>query len=468
MTNAARFTRAVEGFFVRWRPYLGYLHFAFFIYFLILMFLPLFTDEAVMGDTPFSNFALFSNYIMWGLWFPLVLLSVVFTGRSWCGLLCPMGAASEWASARGLKRSTPWWLRSEWTPHVSFLIITVLGQTIGVREHPEGLAIVFGTTLGCAILFGFLYGNSALHHGKRAWCRHTCPIGLLLGLFSRMGIVQFTPKRKVINIARYTERGVCPTMININGKDESRHCIECFKCVYPDKPTAGLTLEFRKPGIEIEKIRQHNPNIMEVMFFFIGIGTALGGFLWLFLEQYQVMRQVFGETMLSWGWTWIGEPAPGWLVSAHPQRGEVFNWLDFICIWIYMVGWALGTCVVLSLTTLASAFLAGEAKADGTLYSRYLELGYQYAPVCLVSLVIGLGSKLFPPFDVFGPNAPDIAKEVLFSIGFVWSIWLGWKLLAEQGLPPAKRLLPLFPGVLGSVIAGISWWVAIFGPLVIE
>ena len=132
MTNAARFTRAVEGFFVRWRPYLGYLHFAFFIYFLILMFLPLFTDEAVMGDTPFSNFALFSNYIMWGLWFPLVLLSVVFTGRSWCGLLCPMGAASEWASARGLKRSTPWWLRSEWTPHVSFLIITVLGQTIGV------------------------------------------------------------------------------------------------------------------------------------------------------------------------------------------------------------------------------------------------------------------------------------------------------------------------------------------------
>ena len=108
MTNAARFTRAVEGFFVRWRPYLGYLHFAFFIYFLILMFLPLFTDEAVMGDTPFSNFALFSNYIMWGLWFPLVLLSVVFTGRSWCGLLCPMGAASEWASARGLKRSTPW------------------------------------------------------------------------------------------------------------------------------------------------------------------------------------------------------------------------------------------------------------------------------------------------------------------------------------------------------------------------
>ena len=95
MTTATRLAGAIEVFFVRFRHYLGYLHIAFFFYFLALLFLPLFTDEAAMGDTPLSNFAVFSNYILWGLWFPLVLLSVVFTGRSWCGLLCPMGAASE-------------------------------------------------------------------------------------------------------------------------------------------------------------------------------------------------------------------------------------------------------------------------------------------------------------------------------------------------------------------------------------
>jgi polyferredoxin len=468
LIHATRAADAIEAFLTRWRPYIGYLHLVFFAYFMALLFLPLFTAEARLGDTPLSNFALFSNYVMWGLWFPLVLLSVVFTGRSWCGLACPMGAASEWASTAGLKKSIPWWLRSEWTPHVSFLIITILGQTIGVREHREGMAIVFGGTLLCAIVFGYLYGNAEAHHGKRAWCRHTCPIGLLLGLFSRMGIVQFTPKRRAAHLPRYTERGVCPTMININRKDESRHCIECFKCVYPDKPTAGLKLEFRKPGIEIEKIRAHNPNIMEVMFFFIGIGTALGGFLWLFLEQYQRLRTAAGEWALDHGWTWIVQPAPGWLVSSHPQRGEVFYWLDFFCISGYMLSWALAACAVFTLTTFAASFLAGEEGADGSFYSRFLELGYQYAPVCLVSLVISLGSKLFPPFDVLGPAAPDIAKEALFSIGFVWSIYLGWRLLAEQGLPPRKRLLPMFPGALGSVLAGISWWVAIFGPIVVE
>lgn len=465
MFNAAALVAPVEAFFVRIRPYLFYVHLVFFVFFMVLLFAPLAVDEAVLGDSPLTHLALFSNYIMWGLWFPLVLLSVLFTGRSWCGLLCPMGAASEWASKAGLKKSIPWWLRSEWTPHVSFLIITILGQTIGVREHPEAVAIVFGGTLSCGIIFGFFYGNSAMHHGKRAWCRHTCPIGLLLGLFSRMSIVQFTPKRPVINIARYTERGICPTMININAKDESRHCIECFKCVYPDKPTAGLRLELRKPGAEIENIRQHNPNIMEVMFFFIGIGTALGGFLWLFLEHYQNLRQNFGEWALARGWLWIGEVGPSWLVSVHPERGEVFYWLDFLMISGYMLAWAIGTSIVLSLTTLASAFLAGEAKATGTFYARFLELGYQYAPVCLVSLVIGLGSKLFPPLAVFGPNAPDLAKELLFSLSFLWSIYLGWQILGKQGLAPGKRLLPLFPGVVGSVVVGISWWVAIFGAI---
>lgn len=196
-----------------------------------------------------------------------------------------------------MQRPVPAWLRWEGTPHVSFFIITVLGQTIGVREHPQGVAVVFGGTFACAVLFGILYAR-----GKRAWCRHACPIGLLLGLFSRLGIVQFAPKRQVAGIVRYTERGICPTLIDINRKDESRHCIECFKCVYPDSG-GGLKMTFRNPGLEIEKIREHNPNVMEVAFFFIGIGTALGGFLWLSLESYQNLRESVGIWALDHGQT---------------------------------------------------------------------------------------------------------------------------------------------------------------------
>ncbi|CAH2602649.1 4Fe-4S binding protein [Rhodovastum atsumiense] len=432
--------------------------FIFLIVFVSIIFVPPFLGEPALEDTRYTHWGLFANYLLWSLWFPLVLISVVFTGRSWCGIFCPMGASSEWASRYGLHRPIPSWMRWEGTPHVSFLIITILGQTTGVREHPESVMLLFGGMFACAVLFGVLFAQ-----GKRAWCRHTCPVGLLLGLFSRLGVVQFWPKRRAPGENRYAERGMCPTMIDINRKDESRHCIECFKCVHPESG-GGQKMSFRRPGMEIEQIRHYNPNVMEVAFFFIGIGTALGGFLWLVLESYQEMRQNLGVWALSHGHSWIGGTGPSWLMSVHPERGEVFNWLDFILISGYMLVWAGGTAVVLGLATLASAYLAGSKAATGTLYQRFLELGYQYAPVCLVSLIIGLGYNLFLPLGYFGDSAPDIAKEVLLAMGLLWSVHLGNRILAEQNVRGFRRVMALLPGIAGSAATGFAWWIAIFGP----
>ncbi|MCK5876289.1 MAG: 4Fe-4S binding protein, partial [Candidatus Marithrix sp.] len=173
----AKLANKIEYFFFRYRFILNIVHVIMFFVFLALLFLPLFLSEPPEdGATPLSHFTLFVNYAMWGLWFPLVFISVIFTGRSWCGLFCPMGAASEWANKIGFQRQIPAWIRWEGTPIISFLIITILGQTVGVRDHPEAIAEVFGGTLFIAIIIGFIYGRN-----KRAWCRHMCPIGLLLG-----------------------------------------------------------------------------------------------------------------------------------------------------------------------------------------------------------------------------------------------------------------------------------------------
>ena len=133
-----------------------------------------------------------ARFLIWTLWFPLVFLSVLVTGRSWCGVLCPMGAASEWMNGIGLKRPVPAWLRWEGTPIASFLIVTILGQTVGVRDYPSAILEVFGLTLLAALAVGYFYGQG---QRKRAWCRHACPIGLLLGVFSRLGPVDLVPKR---------------------------------------------------------------------------------------------------------------------------------------------------------------------------------------------------------------------------------------------------------------------------------
>jgi polyferredoxin len=438
---------------------MAWLHVLMFGVFLALILVPAFLPDPAEDATPVSDFTTFANYAMWGLWFPLVFVSVIFTGRSWCGLLCPMGAASEWANSWGLKRAIPRWVRWEGTPIVSFLIITVLGQTVGVRDHPEAIAEVFGGTLAAAILLGFTIGRN-----KRAWCRHMCPIGLLLGVFSRLGAVQFAPKWKMPGRDAYTEKGVCPTMIDINRKEESRHCIECFRCVTPGSKH-GLLLRLRRPGEEIEEIRRHHPNRAEIWFLFLGTGVAVGGFLWLVLPMYQDLRQAIGEWFIGQGWYWIGYPGPSWLMAVHPERREVLVWLDFFMIVGFMAACMGLLTAVLSFTTWTSAWLAGRLGADGDLRTRFVELGYQYAPVAMVSLVLGLGAELFELLKLTPLQTSDIGyiKGTLFLLGLVWSIHLGNRILVRQGLLRLPRLIPLGPGVAGSMVVGALWWPAIFG-----
>lgn len=446
-----------EAFFVRHRNKLLWVHVTTFVFFLAIILLPLYLPEAGEDATPLNSFTQFANFAMWGLWFPLLFLSVIFSGRSWCGLFCPMGATSEWANINGLQQTIPAWVRWEGTPIISFLIITVIGQTVGVRDHPEAMAEIFGGTLVAAILFGFVYGRK-----KRAWCRHMCPIGLLLGVFSRIGIVQFAPKRPRAGGDRYTEKTVCPTMIDISRKEESRHCIECFRCVQPEA-RGGLFLRLRHPGEEIEQIRKHHPNIFEVWFLFMGTGIALGGFLWLVLPQYQMLRRKMGEWMIENGWFWIGESGPWWLMSVHPERREIFNWLDFFSIVGFMLGCMVITTLILAATTASAAWLSGRLGGDTTFNKRFVELGYQYSPVAMVSLVIGLGATLFEPLSAIHVDMPHTTKLILFIASILWSLRLSEHILSHQGITPSKRWIAHIPGLTGSLVVGTAWWPGIFG-----
>lgn len=450
---------AVEGFFVRYRHLLIWVHLAAFVVFVVVITLPLFLSEAPETATPLTHFTTFANYLIWGLWFPLVFLSVIFTGRSWCGLFCPMGAGTEWANKVGLRRAIPGWLRWEGTPAVSFILTTVWGQTVGVRDHPEAAALVFGGTMLAALIIGFLYGRK-----KRAWCRHLCPIGRLLGLYSRLGAIQFAPQVKRPGRDAYSEKGACPTMIDLVGKNESRHCIECFRCVNP-AAKGSVRMEFRRPGVEIENIRENRANPAEAWFLFLDTGVALGAFLWLVLPKYQAMRQAVGTWSLEHGWLWLLEPGPSWLVSVHPQRGEVFLWLDFFTISSFMVFWMVAVAVLLASTTAAAAYLSGRVGGDGRFRRRFSELGYQYAPVAMISLIIGLGALLFDPIKhtALGHGGVQVVKGGLFVLGVAWSVWLSQKILARQGVPAKKRWLPILPGIAGSLVIGACWWPAIFG-----
>jgi len=81
----------------------------------------------------------------------------------------------------------------------------------------------------------------------------------------------------------------------------------------------------------------------------------------------------------------------------------------------------------------------------------------------MVSLLLGLGSTLFQALGAVGIDAAALAelKGALLFGGVVWSGYIGFKLLARQGVPLRRRLFPLFPGVVGSLAVAAVWYPAI-------
>jgi len=455
----SRLAPKIEAWFYQHKNKLVFVHAFMFIFFMIMTIVPLFTTFPDVNANIGNNLRLASTFLFWGVWFPLVFTSVIFAGRLWCGVLCPMGAASEWANKIGFKKPVPAWLRWEGTPILSFLLVTILGQTVDVRDVNTAMLEIFGGTLVLALIIGLLFGRQ-----KRAWCRHACPIGLLLGVFSRLGIVQLAPKIPHPGADRYAERGVCPTMIDINHKAESRHCIECFRCVKPSSP-GGLFLRFRPAGEEIVKIRQFNPSLAEIVFMFMATGIALGGFLWLILPEYQVIRQHIGDWFINQGWYWIGNTGPAWLMSVHPSQNQSYNWLDFMMITGFMLAYMLLSVVILSIATALSSWLAGRFAGDTTFKQRFLELGYQFTPVAMISIILGLGDQLFKQIGTWGvpPTWLAYGKMALFVAAIVWSIGLGYRILQNQGVNIKGRMLALIPGIGGSLLIAYAWWPALFG-----
>jgi hypothetical protein len=297
--------------------------------------------------------------------------------------------------------------------------------------------------------------------GKRAWCRHLCPIGLLLGIFSRLGLAQMTPRQRRRDGDAYSPKGVCPTFIDLARKRESRHCIACMRCSTPGAK-GGLALEIRLPGREIEAIRQHNANPVEVWFLFLGTGMALGGFLWLVLPQFQILRQGLGEWAIAHDWLWLVEPGPAWLMSVHPERREVFLWLDFFAITGFMSACTLAIAGLLALAAGLAALTGGMLGGDGGFTQRFSEIGYQQAPAALVSLLIGLGGIAFTPLAAF-PGGVAVGKGIFLAIGLAWSLRLGWQILARQEVRSKWRIIPLLPGALASLTLVAIWSLVIIG-----
>ena len=204
-----------------------------------------------------------AGFIFW----MLVFASALLLGRAFCGWFCWFGGYQElvaWGIGDRLKIKMP--------RHVLLYLGAIPFVSLGLKVYYTwlvnwlvGVPASFsfnlanvepwgGQQTGISILITLvLYGPVLMVvFGRRAWCRHLCPIGALLRVFSK---VRPSTVRLVNDdcIGCGVCNRVCDMEIDVMGELKahsevrSTNCIACFKCT-DECPKGAIAYTFRRPA----------------------------------------------------------------------------------------------------------------------------------------------------------------------------------------------------------------------------
>ncbi|MCY1508634.1 4Fe-4S binding domain protein [compost metagenome] len=412
-------------------------------------FLPLPDSQARM----LSDLTLLAQFVFWGLWWPFVLLSVVLFGRLWCGLLCPEGALSEWASRRGRGRGAPRWMRWGGWPTAGFLLTTLYGQLISVYDYARAALLILGGSTLAAMLVGYLYGR-----GKRVWCRYLCPVSGVFALLAKLAPMHFRvdEARWQANPPPHLPPPNCAPLLDIRRMRGASACHACGRC---SGQRDAVRLIARSGSEEIVRFGNTPDNRWEVRLLLYGvIGLAIGAFQWTLSPWFIALKQGMAEWLAARDQLWpLQADAPWWLLTHYPQANDAFTWLDGLAVCLYLGGSALLLGGALHLLLLAGGALAGRRRD----FVRHLALSL--VPTGAAGLFLGLSATTVKLLRLEGLPLPwvDAARVVLLALAAGWSLWLGWRICAA--LPPRRRLTPMSALLLGNALIGYCWWLQFWG-----
>lgn len=189
--------------------------------------------------------------LTWTIWWAGIIFTFLLVGRLWC-LMCPFGALNEWASrAVKPKRRFPRTLRNLWLANLMFILLTWADEQLGVVRSPavtSWLVIFFAAT---AIVTGLFYL-------RRSFCRHLCPIGGLISIYSMTSPLELRAESqqrckacRTKDCYQGNEQGHgCPMFEFPQIMDRNNYCNLCGECI-KTCPEDNITLRLRPFSADI-------------------------------------------------------------------------------------------------------------------------------------------------------------------------------------------------------------------------
>ncbi|MCO5098701.1 MAG: 4Fe-4S binding protein [Rhodocyclaceae bacterium] len=413
----------------------------------VLLVAPAILPVPATGASILNNLTLFAQFAFWGVWWPFVILSIMFMGRIWCGVLCPEGALSEFASRHGRGGHIPKWLRWGGWPFLAFVLTTLYGQMISVYEYPQAALLILGGSTVAAVAVGWLYGR-----GKRVWCRYLCPVSGVFALLARIAPVHFRIDRAAWDTRPGRSSAVdCAPLLDIKHMTSAAECHACGRC---SGHRDAVELSARSPNAEV--LEGKIPRTSEALLLVFGmLGVAIGAFQWTVSPWFVALRQRAAEWLVEREWFGPLETnAPWWLLTHYPEANDAFTWLDGALILAYIGGVAL----VLGGAVLAGLTIAGRvAKID------WRALSLSLIPLAGIGLFLGLSMMTATHLRAEGALLGwlPMARGALLAIGIIWSGWLGARLLLGHAPNPPRAMLAL-PFLVAPLAVVATAWILVF------
>ncbi|MGR4973459.1 4Fe-4S binding protein [Pseudomonas sp. LARHCG127] len=412
--------------------------------------LPLPTSQARLLD----NLTLLAQFLFWGIWWPFVLLSIVLFGRLWCGVLCPEGALSEWASQYGKGLGVPRGVRWAGWPTLAFCLTTVYGQLISVYDYAQAALLILGGSTVAAVIVGLLFAR-----GKRVWCRYLCPVSGVFALLARLAPVHFQvdEQRWLDNPPPRRPPPNCAPLLDIRRLRGAADCHACGRC---SGQRGAVRLIARSSNAEILQATANTLSPWDSRLLLFGvIGLAMGAFQWTVSPWFIDLKQSLAQWLVNHDWLWaLQDNAPWWLLTHYPQLNDSFSWLDGFCIVAYLGLSALLMGTSLLFLMRLAAWLSGHT-------ANYQPLALTLTPLGGAGLFLGLSAttvKLLRYEGLLLEWVPP-ARAALLTAGIAWSLWLGWKRLQASVASPIRRVPAMACLVLASSWVGYGWWLQFWG-----
>lgn len=171
-----------------------------------------------------------ANLIVWALWWPFLVFSIVIGARSWCGY-CPLPIISDGLNVFRKK----YFSLPEAIPRHALWIGLAGFALVLLTEHATHMFSAARATSGLllAILAGTILTNSLF--GKRSWCKHICPLGRMIANSSALSLLELGSNSNVCTSQCQTHdcirEGNCPMGLHPSAAAASKDCILCLSCL---------------------------------------------------------------------------------------------------------------------------------------------------------------------------------------------------------------------------------------------